>query len=136
VDGCVGAYGVFNSQRYYEVTKYHTNAHLGATTTMVIMNKKRWNSLSPDMQKVLTDYSTIGMKNTITFALEEKAKGIENAKRTGEMIELSPQERARWVATAKPVWEAWVKQVEAKGLPGRKVLDRTLELVKKYKSKK
>ena len=136
VDGFTGAYGMFNNFRLYEVTKYHTNAHLGATTTMVIMNKNRWNSLSSDMQKVLTDYSAIGRKNQIAFGLKEKAKGIENAKKTGEMIGISPSERARWVATAKPAYEAWVKKVEAKGLPGQKVLDRTLELVKKYESEK
>ena len=136
VDGGATAYGAFNSQRLYEVSKYHTNAHLGATTTMVIMNKKRWNSLSPSMQKVLTDYSSIGRKSMITFGLEEKAQGIKNAEKTGEMISLSPSERARWMAEANPAWEAWVKKREAKGLPGRKVLDRAVELVKKYESEK
>jgi len=137
VDGVAVAYGWFNSRRYYEVTKYHTNAHLGGITTMVSMNKRSWNSLSPDMQKILADVSVISQKNMITFGLKEKATGIENAKKRGqEMITLSPQERGRWVATAKPAWDAWVKKMEAKGLPGRKVLDRTLELVKKYESQK
>ena len=32
----------------------------------------------------------------------------------------------------RPIWEAWVKDMEKRGLPGRNVLDRALEIVKKY----
>jgi len=137
VDGIAVAYGWFNNSRFYEVTNYHTNAHLGAITSMMIMNKKRWESLSPDLQKVFNDYSPIGMQSMIDNGLKDKASGMENAKKPGhEWITLSDEERARWVATAKPAWEDWVEKMEAKGLPGRKVLDRTVELVKKYESEK
>jgi len=137
VDGVAVAYGWFNNSRFYEVTNYHTNAHLGGITSMMIMNKKRWKSLSPDMQKIFNDYGPIGSKSMIENALKDKATGIKNAKKPGhEYITLSDQERARWVATAKPVWDAWAKKMEKKGLPGKKVLDRTVELVKKYSSQK
>jgi hypothetical protein len=50
-----------------------------------------------------------------------------------EIIPISAEESAKWQAIAgKPIWDQWVKEVEAKGLPGKKALDLHLELQKKY----
>ena len=50
-----------------------------------------------------------------------------------EIIDLSPEEFEKWKATGKPAWDEWVKQMEAKGLPGQKVLDEAVKLVEKYR---
>ena len=39
----------------------------------------------------------------------------------------------KWKVTAKPAWDKWVKEMEARGLPGQAVLDEALRLVEKYK---
>ena len=42
---------------------------------------------------------------------------------------------AKWTATAKPAWDKWVKDMEAKGYPGKAMLDDALRLVKQYSTK-
>jgi hypothetical protein len=54
-----------------------------------------------------------------------KAAGVTHHK-------LTPQQRAVWRATAKPVEEAWVRAMEAKGLPGKQALADLKELIKRY----
>ena len=135
VDGAAVPYGWFGNFRYYEVTKFHTNAHMGGGATMTILNKKRWESLSPDMQKVISDAGALGLKASVSGGRDQRDLGIRKAtERNQEMITLTPAERKRWVKTALPAWDQWVKKMEGKGLPGRKILDRALELVQKYQA--
>ena len=64
----------------------------------------------------------------------DAAQGIKAAKERGqEIIDLSQAERERWVAPAKNSWDNWAKEMEAKGLPGRAVLDEAIKLVEKHK---
>jgi len=74
------------------------------------------------------------MPETLCRAVSgEMEKGIKIVKeRNQEIIDVSPEERARWVAACKPAYDKWVKAMEAKGLPGRAVLNDALMLVEKY----
>ncbi len=47
-----------------------------------------------------------------------------------DIYEISGEERARWVKSGEAVYEKWVKNMEAKGLPGRAVLDEAIKLMK------
>jgi len=48
---------------------------------------------------------------------------------------LPPDEAARWEEIGgSPLWENWVKKMEAEGHPeAREILNTTLELIKTYK---
>ncbi|EFK09284.1 bacterial extracellular solute-binding protein, family 7 [delta proteobacterium NaphS2] len=120
------------SLKLYEVTKYHT---IGAENMYapfcVAMNLKVWNSLPPDIQRIIEEESVKaavlnagnwdkGDKDAIEFV---KAKGHE-------LIYLSPEEIDRWRAKTHPLWDKWVADTEAKGLPGKAVLGETLRLMK------
>ena len=51
-----------------------------------------------------------------------------------EKVSLDPGELERWKGIGgKPVWDKWVADMEAKGLPGQKVLDEAFRLIEKYK---
>ena len=45
---------------------------------------------------------------------------------------LPPEERQRWAIKLKPIEEEWLKNMEAKGLPGRQLLSDLREAVKRY----
>ena len=49
-----------------------------------------------------------------------------------EIISYTPEETARWAERAKPIWDAHVEKLEAKGLPGREALEYTQKLFKEY----
>jgi len=114
-----------------EVTKYITMLNLGSGTNFMAMRFETWNKLSPADQKIIDELSIWAAD------LQGKAwKGatdhtISVGKQRGiQFVELSPEERARWVETAKPVEEEWIKGVEARGLPGRDLYNTIKQMAK------
>jgi TRAP-type C4-dicarboxylate transport system substrate-binding protein len=132
-DGAALAWGAFKAYKIYEVTKYHVNPHLSGLPYCIIMNKNTWNKIPKDLQKIITDLNKEMMPKMHCQAVsDEMVQGIKIVKDRGhEITELSAEERARWVATGKPAWDKWVKDVEAKGLPGKAILEETLRLIEK-----
>lgn len=133
-DGSALAWGAYKAWKLYEVTKYHINPHLGGLPYWTAMNKNTWNSLPKGAQEVITDVTTEMMPKTLCAAVtKESKKGIEmSKKRDHEIIDLSPGDLAQWRATGKPAWDKWVRDMEARGLPGRAILDEAVKLVDKY----
>ncbi len=133
-DGSALAWGAYKAFKIYEVTKYHISPHLAGMAYGTVMNKKKWNSLSKQDQDIITRITNKMMPDTLCAAVTaEMNLGIKISKERGhEIIDLSPSELAKWKATGKPAWDKWVKQMEAKGLPGREVFDETVKLVEKY----
>lgn len=135
-DGSALAWGAYKAFKIYEVTKYHINPHLAGIAYCTIMNKNRWNSLSKQDQDIITSVTGKMMPDTLCGAVTgEMNQGIQITKDRGQpIIDLTPQEFAEWQATGKPAWNEWVKQMEAKGLPGQEVLDEAIKLVEKYRN--
>ena len=133
-DGSALAWGAFKAYKLVEVTNHHTNAHLGGMGSFVIMNKNTWNKLSKEVQKVITDVTNEMMPDTQCAAVSaEKKVGKQQCRdRNQEIYEMPSKERARWVATGKPAWDKWAKNMEAKGLPGRAILDEAIKLIKAH----
>ena len=52
-----------------------------------------------------------------------------------QIYDLPAAERAVWMEKLKPVNEAWIADMEKKGLPGKKVYDEAVSLVQKYSKK-
>jgi len=135
IDGlCMGWAGL-TGWSLDEVTKYHTNCGLLAGgPDGVVMNLDTWNELPPDIQKIITELSAESgeyMVDVVTKEGERAKKIITDA--GGEVIELEPAEMARWTEKTKSLWYQWATDMTAKGLPGRKVLEETIQLVEKYR---
>jgi TRAP-type C4-dicarboxylate transport system substrate-binding protein len=131
-DGSALAWGAYKAWKLVEVTNYHTNVHVGGVPYWTAMNKNTWNKLPKDIQAIVTAVTAEMMPDKLCGAVTaEMKKGIAITKKQGqEIIDISPAEREKWVATGKPAWDKWVKTMEAKGLPGRAVLDEAIKLVK------
>lgn len=134
-DGSALAWGAYKAFKIYEVTKYHLNPHFAGIAYCVIMNKNKWKRLPKQDQDIITSITTKMMPDTLCGAVTaEMNQGIKISKERGhEIVDLSPEEFAKWQATGKPAWNEWVKQMEAKGFPGQKILDETIKLVAKYR---
>ena len=73
-----------------------------------------------------------------TDSFSEKAETwIEENYGVDIKVYTPPQEEIeRWAEVAgKPIWDKWVQDMEAKGLPGQKVFDETLRLMQEYEEK-
>jgi TRAP-type C4-dicarboxylate transport system substrate-binding protein len=114
-----------------EVVKYHTRAGLFSSGFFFVMNKKTWNSLPSDVQKVIDELSGE------YFAAELHGKrGDLAAAKAWERIEaeghtiyvLDEDEKKRWEGTSSYVADEWVENMENKGLPGERVYEEALRL--------
>ena len=122
----IGACEIFN---FHEVGNYMTNVIIATAPFSIIMNKDKWNSLPPDVQKAIDGecgydaFDDAGLKEMDEYAAKTGHKVVEYT--------LTPEELARWQEVGgRPLWDAWVKKVSDKGLPGQAVLDELLALVK------
>jgi len=62
----------------------------------------------------------------------EELKEFDKKVGNPEWYFLPEAEYDRWKEVAWPVNEAWVKEVEAKGLPGTAILEDAIAFAKKY----
>ena len=109
-----------------EVTNYLTvGGESGFGPYCTAMNLRVWNSLPPDIQKIIDEESAkASVRNSRGWDLKEQA-AIELMKKTPgkEVIYLSPEEVERWRAKVQPLYEKWIAEREAKGLPAKQVFD-------------
>src|SRR4029453_14559105 len=134
VDGTIFPWEAIASFKLAEVLRYHAVVNLYASPLFTFMNQKKYDSLPPDLRKVLDDLSGAwGAEYTGAAWDRNEADGIEAAKKVGATVYVVPaEERQRWAAKLKPVEEDWVKSMEAKGLAGRQTLSDLREAIKRY----
>jgi TRAP-type C4-dicarboxylate transport system substrate-binding protein len=142
VDSCFLSWSAILSFGVKDVTKYHVECNIFSRTWMIVMNKRLWDSLPPDLQKVFEDQS--GPKNSATYsaANEKMAAGAKNAiigsnKAAGKppVLVLSPDEAAAWKTALLPVWDKWATEMEAKKYPGKAIISDIKAFTQKYSGK-
>jgi TRAP-type C4-dicarboxylate transport system substrate-binding protein len=134
VDGTIFPWEAIASFKLAEVLRHHAVVNLYASPLVTLMNEAKYQSLPPDLRKVIDDLSgTWGAEFTGAAWDRNELDGIDAAKKAGATIYTVPaEERQRWAAKLKSVEEDWVKAMEAKGLPGRQVLTDLREAIKRY----
>jgi len=117
-----------------EVVKYTTESYPTAMSSglFVVMNKKKWDSLPPDMQKAIDELDQEWVEKVAKTWDEVDAEGKAFAlKRGNKAVALSKEEGARWVKAVQPVLDDYVKMTKANGLPGDEVLKFALDYIKR-----
>lgn len=124
VDGVCGPWEIMRPFRFYELTKYSTVVDIYTQTFFVVMNKKKYESLPPDLKKVIDENSGKKMSIVAGRAYDKKDRpSYELCLKKGiKVYELPPQEREKWRKASMPVENGWIKDMEAKGLPAKEVL--------------
>lgn len=124
VDGTAMPFEGLYVFKQHEVVDYGVICDLYTMNFAVVMNKKRWNALPADVQKIFDDNIGLGMsrKSGIVYDKTEaalKAKVLEYGVKVND---LPPADLAKWKNEGKKISEGWAKEMEAKGLPGNAVL--------------
>ncbi|MCV0395516.1 MAG: TRAP transporter substrate-binding protein [Rhizobiaceae bacterium] len=138
IDGAVIPWEVTAALKVPELVENHTEFGEGKslyTTAFVLaMNKAKYESLSPELKKVIDDHS--GQDFSAFAGSTQAGADVPSRKiavdRGNNIITLSPEEVARWEAAAEPVYENWVKEMEGKGIDGQALIDEARELIAKY----
>ncbi|MDR2017409.1 MAG: TRAP transporter substrate-binding protein [Syntrophobacterales bacterium] len=135
-DGLMCPYEALEGFRIGEQVKYHIENYdtSYSATFVVAMNKKKWNSLPPDVQKVIDEMSVEYIEKFAAMWDEIQKSGKEYCiKRGSKVITLDKAEQAKWVAKAEPLFEDYAKRMKAKGLPGDEALKFVRDYLKPYK---
>ena len=130
-DGNLGDFASLMSYKLGEVVKIHVEYFFRNTTCWFGMNLKTYDSLTPAHQKIITD---LGDKYTTILG---QSRDAENKKAreylTGlgnKLVKLPVGEEQKWAAALNPLYDKYLKEKTAKGLPAKEALDFVLAAVK------
>jgi len=126
VDGALYPMEVNKGWRMADQVKYCTmDLSCAYTTTFFIaMNKKKWNALSPDIQKTIEEINKEWTpKHGAAWDSSDEAGKKYFLKKGGKIITLSKAESARWKKAAKPVMAKYIAQMKEKGINGKEIVD-------------
>jgi TRAP-type C4-dicarboxylate transport system substrate-binding protein len=133
---------VVPATKVHELTKFSVEfggEHTMSTTTMIfVMNKKKYDSLAPELKKVIDANSGRETSAWVSAQLKSADMGGRQAvvNHGNKIYQIPADEMAKWQTAAKPVTEEWVKEVSAKGVDGRKMVAEAEALVKLYANTK
>jgi len=119
--------------RLYEVGKYKTEVGLNLVGTPYCLNRKTFDRLPPDLKKVFYD----NLRVLSQLSAHGYMSGDEYARKVMEKagvetITLATDEFARWRSAVKPIWEQFIAENEARGLPARQLTKDMTALAEKY----
>jgi len=124
---------VFGALEYLPNYTKFGNGGIAQALTAIVMNEKSWNSLSPDLQEILTEgyYGDRDEREQLDWAPGGEIDRAEKVVKDegGKTIMLTPEELAQWSAGAVDIQKAWVAEMEAKGLPAQAIYDDVKRLV-------
>ncbi len=134
VDGLFSSVEVMKDFEYAALCKYVTMTNTVIYPFAVVMNKKSWDKLPPDVQKVIDD---LRMEQALWTAeyMENHIKEAINwskEKHRIEVIELTNEEKARFNVLLEAQVDKWVIDESAKGLPAEQLVKDITGLVAKY----
>ncbi len=120
--------------KYAEVTKYHTDIPFAHQLLIVVMNLDTWKSLTPDQRRGIEMSTGREFGRRYGKAWDADAAGGRKIAqdRGNEIIKLSANEEKRWRAASKSAYNAWIDEMNKKGLNGQQMFKDLLEIMAKY----
>ncbi len=119
VDGTENPPSNMYTQKMHEVQKFSTLTRHGYLGYAVIVNKKFWDGLAPDVRGGLEKAMAEATSYANDIAEKENSDSLEAMKKSGktEFHEMTPEERTLWVKALSPVHKAMAGRV------GKEILD-------------
>jgi TRAP-type C4-dicarboxylate transport system substrate-binding protein len=118
IDGVTVDLSTLKYWKFAEVVKYVTASwQLGGGYTFYwVMNKNKWNSLPPDLQKIVTEVADEAREKQAGLWDQMDIEGRDLFKKGGgEVISLSDAEAGKWIKAVEPVIADYKKSMVSKG---------------------
>jgi len=104
--------------KFAEVTKYVTaDWQIGTAITFYwVISKKKWDTLSPDIQKIFTEVASEARDKQAALwdSMDIEGRDLFTSQ-GGQMIDLSEAEAEKWKKAVEPVIGSYKKQMASKG---------------------
>ncbi|MDF1717766.1 MAG: TRAP transporter substrate-binding protein [Antarcticimicrobium sp.] len=138
IDGTTIPWEVTRALKSSELVHNHTEftgPMLYTVTFVLAMNWDSYNALPDDLKKVIDDNSGLGFSVFAgTTQASEDDPGRDAAIALGNnVITLDAEQSAAWAEAAAPVYDAWVADMNAKGIDGQALIDEAKALMANYK---
>ena len=130
VEGAVYPFEANKGWKLGEVTDFCTASFTAAYTTsfFVVMNKDKWNSLSPANQNIISQINKEWADKHGEAWDTSDAKGIVFfLNQGGEIIGLDAKEGARWKKAVAPIVDEYTAKMNTKGMKGTEIVDFTIK---------
>lgn len=138
IDGTTIPWEVTPALKVSELVSNHTEFEGPAIynlTFVLAMNKDKYDSLPDDLRAVIDANS--GLEFSI-FAGGTQADADGPARQIAvdlgnNIITVTEEQAQEWDAMARPVYDAWIADVETKGIDGQALIDQARALMSEYK---
>jgi len=134
VQGLFSSLEVMKDFKYAEICRFATMTNTVIYPFAVVMNMKTWNSLPPDVQKVMDDLGPEQAEWTGNYMDHHVQEAIDWSRENHqvEFITIPAEERPEWDEKLQFITEEWIKEAKAKGLPAEDIVADIKALIKKY----
>lgn len=137
IDGCCLPYEVVPAFKLQELTQFAAAPAPGArglycNTFALLMNEKRYETLSDDVRAVIDAHSGPDLSRRLGAnfdRFEQAGQEAFSGQGGNRIVEIEAAEIAAWRARAEPVYAAWVKTLEAAGHDGTAIMARANALL-------
>jgi TRAP-type transport system periplasmic protein len=125
---------VFNMFKMQEVAKHLTTGGFSmAVSVSLWMNMDKWKTLTEKDRELFIEVG----KEADEVHVQELVRHLDQAMETfknagGTVYTLSEADKKKWMAAMPDLPTDWAKKMEAKGLPGRQIVEKYIELSAKY----
>ncbi|MBN1907854.1 MAG: TRAP transporter substrate-binding protein DctP, partial [Deltaproteobacteria bacterium] len=131
VDGTVLDWNGLHVFKLAELLKYSTETDFYTMTMMIVMNKRKYDSLPDDIKKIIDQTTGIVMSRDAGKAydemrLVEREQCLEDGMQT---IQLPSEDIKKLQALSMPLREEWVEEMNNKNLPGKAILDVAIKFI-------
>jgi TRAP-type transport system periplasmic protein len=139
IQGCVIPWEVVPSVKVHELTKYHAEFNpaggsLYTTAFVMSMNKAKYNSLPPELKKVIDDNS--GLQTSGWLGKTQQGNDPIGRKaasdRGNNIFTMEVQEAQQFRRASRFVEVEWTEDMNKRGYNGYKLLEKARELIDKY----
>ncbi len=139
IDGCVIPWEVVPSVKVHELTRFHSEfdpagGALYTTTFVMAMNKAKYNSLAPDLKKVIDANS--GIETSAWLGKVQQGNDAVGRKaavdRKNTIHTISAADAQEFKRKARLVEVEWVEDMNKRGFDGKKLLETARTLIEKH----
>jgi TRAP-type C4-dicarboxylate transport system substrate-binding protein len=134
VKGMVSSLEILQDFKFAAYTPYATIANLPVVTFAVVMNQEKWNSLPPDVKKVLDEMRREQAIWTGTYVDNHVTEALAWSKKTydHQVLTLPAGDSESVKSLLKPMVDDYIQRVTAQGLPGSQIVADALALKTKH----
>jgi TRAP-type C4-dicarboxylate transport system substrate-binding protein len=139
IDACAIPWEVVPAVKVNELTRFHSefpanSPALYTTTFVMTMNKAKYDSLAPDLKKVIDNNS--GLATSAWLGKIQQANDVPGRKsasdRGNTIYAITPADTGEFIKLSSHVDDEWVADMNKKGFDGKKLLETAKALIAKH----